>query len=365
MKKVFLLGLLLLVACSGFGGSDLPTTAPDALNILIAQTAAAAATETAAQLVPTLTPSLTPFPSLTPGPSPTVTPTFFFLLATPTATADTSCPYNNGPFYVRVRPFAYGSADWNRAIPDYPPNAPFGYPALLFLQHVLNTSSWTSDTEYINMSGSWLDAMKKVNGAVAWQYLQSPLDGTFSSSKLMRVDTFPGNVLLVVGRKFRRGQCWDEILTYPYSNIAPDLTSLPAYLIGFQTDMNYDHPNVVYPAPKNGGSVYVPILSKDGTLWLSDTALEPFPSVPVNITVTASSLDIRAKADPTALLLGSVPAGTRLTLTDYSPEQRDTWGQVIYSSSGQSGYVLLSLWSGSTIIYTTDWQMQTLPVPPG
>ena len=52
---------------------------------MVVQTAAAAATETAAIILPTLTSTLTPFPSQTPVNSPTVTPTFIFLLATSTS----------------------------------------------------------------------------------------------------------------------------------------------------------------------------------------------------------------------------------------------------------------------------------------
>jgi hypothetical protein len=61
-----------------------------------------------------------------------------------------------------------------------------------------------------------------------------------------------------------------------------------------------------------------------------------------------------------------VPSGTRLNLTDYSPTQRFTFGQVIDLATGKTGYVSLFNWSAyMTGSYTTTWQMQTWPVPPG
>src|SRR5258708_10088167 len=104
MKKYFLPLLILLTACSAINGSslgDAPTALPGAINILAAQTAAAASTETAALIPPTLTPSLTPFPSQTSPASPSVTPTFIFRLSSPTSAPSDSCPYS-APYYVRV-----------------------------------------------------------------------------------------------------------------------------------------------------------------------------------------------------------------------------------------------------------------------
>lgn len=64
----------------------LATLGPNAINVIVAQTAAAAATQTAALLPPTLTPSVTPLPTKTPTVTPSPTATFLFLLATRTRT---------------------------------------------------------------------------------------------------------------------------------------------------------------------------------------------------------------------------------------------------------------------------------------
>jgi hypothetical protein len=366
MKKLFFALLIILSACSIFNEPaiiPIPTAIPGAIRIFAAQTAAAASTQTAALLPPTLTPSVTPFPSRIPSITPTATPTFVFLL--PTSTDVPSCPFS-APYYVRVRPFAVGSNNWNIYIPSTPLQ---GYPATLFLQHILNASAWTMDTEYINLTSAWVNAMASLNGA-GWNYLRNGSDGTFFNDNKLGVDTFPGNVLLVTGRKYRRGVCWDMISSFPYSDLysqaALDLPHLPVYQLGLQTGMKYSTPKLVYPAPNNNGNIYVPIVSRHGDLWIEDSNVEAFPSLPMDITVTANKLDITSSADANSDIIDTVTNGTRLKLTDYSPAQRNTFGQVTDPATGKTGFVALYNWSAwMTGSYTTTWTMQTLPVPPG
>jgi hypothetical protein len=75
-----------------------PSPVPGAVDTIVARTAAAASTQTAAKvtLVPTGTASATPPPSETPTPTPSPSPTFVFVLPTltptkkPTATSESS-----------------------------------------------------------------------------------------------------------------------------------------------------------------------------------------------------------------------------------------------------------------------------------
>ena len=366
MKKFFWASLIFLSACSLLNEpAGIPTALPGAINIIAGQTAAAASTQTAMNVPPTLTPSFTPFPSQIPSVTPTVTPTFIFLLSTPTAMPD--CPFS-APYYVRVRPFAVGSHNWNIYIPNYPPDAPYGFPATLFLQYVSSQSAWTMNVENIPLPSYWFEAMAKLNGS-AWQYLVSGSDGTFFGGNTFGVDTFPGNLLLVTKRKYRRGECWDSVSSYPYSdalNRVPDLTSLPPYQLGLQTGMNYSTPGIVYPAPKNKGNVIVPILSKHGDLWLEDSNVEAFPDLPMDIVVVANKLNITSGTDAKSTIVETVTNGAHLRLTDYSATQRNTFGQVTDPATRKTGYVSLYNWTAwMTGSYTTTWTMQTLPVPPG
>jgi len=99
--QIFLTSALLLISCdiSTFASPpQLPTTVPGVINLLAAETAAAAATQTAALIPPTLTSTLTPFPTQTPANTSTFTPTFIFLVATltPANTPTSASPTNEG-----------------------------------------------------------------------------------------------------------------------------------------------------------------------------------------------------------------------------------------------------------------------------
>jgi hypothetical protein len=78
---------LVIISCdvSTLAGSSSvpPTPIPGALDLYVAQTAGAAATQTAQLIPPTLTPSPTAFPTFTPPDTETITPTFIFVLLTP------------------------------------------------------------------------------------------------------------------------------------------------------------------------------------------------------------------------------------------------------------------------------------------
>lgn len=65
---------------------------PGAVNTIVVLTAQAAATQTAALLPPTLTPTLTPIPTQTASITPSPTATFLFILATTTRAPKTSTP---------------------------------------------------------------------------------------------------------------------------------------------------------------------------------------------------------------------------------------------------------------------------------
>ena len=362
MKKCIFVSLIFLTACSmldQMGSVRIPTSVPGAVNTIVAQTAAAASTQTAMFMPPTQTPSPAPIATQSLASSP---------VDTPTATSGPACPFS-AAYYVRVKPFAVGSHNWNIYIPNYPTwQRPYDYPATLFLQYILNSSAWTMDTEYINLTGAWINAMADLNGS-GWNYLHNASNGTIFNGTKLGVDTFPGNVLLVTGRRYRRGECWDSISSFIYSDLyseaALDLPHMPAYQLGLQTGMNYSTPNVVYPAPSNNGNIIVPIISRHGDLWLEDRGVEAFPSLPMDITVTVNALDIKSNTDTTATIIETLPNGTHLKLTAYSPMPRSTFGQVTNPVTGNTGYVSLFDWSKSSGSFNTTWTMQTLPVPPG
>lgn len=88
-----MLAVLVVLACAvpAFGPAPtsvpVPAFDPNAINTVIALTANSAATQTAQMLPPTWTPTFTPSPTATVTDTPS--PTFIFLLATPTVPSNT------------------------------------------------------------------------------------------------------------------------------------------------------------------------------------------------------------------------------------------------------------------------------------
>jgi hypothetical protein len=90
--SVFLALTLLLISCGlpSLLGPAVPPPVPGAVDTIVALTAGAAQTETAAAITPTWTPTFTPSPTRTPTITPSPTPTFLFFLFTPTRETPTA-----------------------------------------------------------------------------------------------------------------------------------------------------------------------------------------------------------------------------------------------------------------------------------
>jgi Ig-like domain from next to BRCA1 gene len=93
----FFITAALVLACAAPAlvpaSAPVPTVDPNSINTVIAQTAGAAATQTARMLPPTLTPTVTLLPTNTITETPT--PTFIFILATPTVPSETPPPQSS------------------------------------------------------------------------------------------------------------------------------------------------------------------------------------------------------------------------------------------------------------------------------
>jgi hypothetical protein len=139
----FLIATALVLACAVPAlvpaSAPVPTFDPNSIDIVIAQTANAAATQTAQMLPPTLTPTVTLSPTNTATETPT--PTFIFILATPTvpsatptlgsSDSDYACqivsqsPANNSgmakgaSFETRWQVINIGKSGWSSDSADY------------------------------------------------------------------------------------------------------------------------------------------------------------------------------------------------------------------------------------------------------
>ncbi len=99
-RTVFLvITTLIMLACVPSlspAAPQLPTYDPNSIYTSIAETAGAAASQTAVFIPPTLTPTVTSLPTRTPTITPTSTPTFIFLLESPTSIGGGSTPGASG-----------------------------------------------------------------------------------------------------------------------------------------------------------------------------------------------------------------------------------------------------------------------------
>jgi hypothetical protein len=134
--------LVVMLACApGLAPAVPPTLDPSTINTVVAQTVAAAGTQTAILNPPTVTPSATPPPTKTPTEIPSPTVTFIFILPTSTVPSPTSepslseqefdcnivsqSPANNTPFgagavfEARWRVENIGTSNWNGDSTDY------------------------------------------------------------------------------------------------------------------------------------------------------------------------------------------------------------------------------------------------------
>lgn len=206
--------------------------------------------------------------------------------------------------------------------------------------------------------------MQIANGS-EWSYLHSGPDGTFFNKTKIGIDTFPGNVLLVTARTFKRGECWDKIADIPYNANTPvDLNSQSANLVGWQTNMKYTQPGVITV----NGVKKIPLLYDASVatkynippayqgLWIADGDVQAFPSTPMDI-VTTVNLYIR-EGGYLSSSLEIAMQGTHLTLTGYYVLQNRTYGEVTDPATNVSGFSTLDL---DGVDYTT-WSMAS-PVP--
>jgi Ig-like domain from next to BRCA1 gene len=86
-RALLLIAMVIIIyACAPLllpsGNVTVPTLAPGELEMIIAQTAAAAASQTAVLITPSQTPTPTSSPTVTPSLTPSPTPTFRFILLT-------------------------------------------------------------------------------------------------------------------------------------------------------------------------------------------------------------------------------------------------------------------------------------------
>lgn len=340
----------LILACAPALPTPVPlaTTDPNSIQVFIAQTANAAATQTIAAIPPaTLTATVTSTPRSTFTPEPSVTPFQTFILPTPTRIQ--RIQYFRVKHDNQLAMFNYRSRTADKAwsgrdqTPEVVPL--FGSPG---------TAASTNRTRLV---GTWETLINTLNGndEEKLRYLKAPHTALFNTAGFPQLEslTMGGNIVLL---DEIRGE-WGRVQTLDYNN-PPDLvgvtyTTRPDLIhkfvvVGWRRDSKTTI--IVNPPP---GSLYWPLVSKD-PVWIEMSRLEKFPDLPMTVAVN-KTLYVQSTPGPTNdPTERQLEAGETARIVEYHPSGSTVWGRLL-----GGGWVTL-LWGRE---YPTSWKMETVPPP--
>jgi hypothetical protein len=105
------------------------------------------------------------------------------------------------------------------------------------------------------------------------------------------------------------------------------------------------------------GDIYYPLISRN-ILWFPLEKLEPFPTLPLVVTIQAGlGINVRQEPRVEAQKVRAIPWGAMVEILEYKPVASSVWGRII------DGWIALCYYpSGSAgPQYFTTWYMQTTP----
>jgi len=351
---LWLVILVLVMACAPAMATPAPTLAPDAISTLIMQTAAAASTQTIAAVPAfTATATFTVTPPSTFTPESTFTAVGVFLFPTPTPI--TRKQYFRVKHDSQLEIYNYmsrtGDKNWNGAGPQTPETV-----------RLLLAPKSTSDTVRAEMVGSWntfLDALND-NNKQKLRYLKAEDTGLFNHAGYPMLEslTMGGNLISLDEIQ----GAWGLVNTMDYATSSittkeinyvtrPDLVHKFVVVVWSQsTNSTY----WVNPPP---GEIYFPLVTKRA-VWVPLENLEPFPSLPMIVTANATQT-IRKKPAKDAFKTGfELAKGESASVVEYYPTASDVWGRL-----AGGGWIALLIHDKSLPVYPTSWSMATRPPP--
>lgn len=341
------LGLLLILACAPTALTPAPTLDPNSINLIIAQTANASFTQTAAA-VPALQAAATfiSYPTFTPEPTFTNVP--LIVLSSPTTIPRTQ--YFRVKHDSQLARYNYQSrtaaSDWGYPGEQTPEVVP------LFVDPILG-----SGTHRTVVNGNWeiyIDALNKHNQKKLI-FLKSDSTALFNGAGFPQLEslTMGGNVItldeIVVG--------WGRVHTIDYANPGilreMDFVTRPDLVHKFTIVGWSRKTKQTYWAKPKQGDVYWPLVSSK-PVWIQMERLEAFPTLPMEVFAN-STQDIRKNPEIDSPLNGrKFKEGESARIMEYYPSGSNVWGKL-----QQGGWIALLLNSK----YHTSWSMATLPPP--
>lgn len=348
-KKLLLwsLILVLILACAPAVVAPSPTLDPNSMNLLIAQTANAAFTQTALAM-PIFEPTSTAISAPTFTLEPTFTTVPLIVLSSPTSIPRTQ--------YFRVKHdsqlalYNYQSrtagSEWNGLGEQTPETVP------LFVDPKL-----ASGTHRTIVDGNWEIYINGLNNhnAKKLRFLKSDSTALFNGAGFPQLEslTMGGNVITL--DEFQGG--WGRVHTIDYVN--------PGALkeVNYVTRPDLVHKFVVvgwkrstkstYWVSTVQGDIYWPLVASK-PVWIQLERLEAFPTLPMEVT-SKSTQKIRKTPELDSRSIGrEFKEGEIGTIMEYYPSASNVWGKL-----REGGWVALSLHSQ----YLTSWSMETIPPP--
>jgi hypothetical protein len=354
-KKILLcfVVLVLILACVPTTPAPAPTLDENSINLLIQQTADAASTQTMAAL-PTLTSTatFTATPDQTVTPEATSTPIVTFILPTPTRLQRVQL------FRVKhdtqLAEFNFKS---RTASPDWPlfPQTPEVVP--LFVAPKLGAG-----THRTTINSAWESYMNALNGfdSGKMKYLKGAGTALFNNAGFPQMEslTMGGNVISL---SQIQGD-WGLVYTMDYGQVGspetenyskrPDIVHKFVLVVwSRKTKLTYWTSNT----PQ--GVIYWPLVSSK-PVWIPMDRLEPFPGLPMLVTVSKAQA-IRYEPGKDGTLTGETLAkGESVTITQYHLSGSQVWGRL------QGGkWIALFTYEKEGPTFYTSWKMETLPPP--
>jgi hypothetical protein len=336
------------MACVPTMATPLPPLDPNAINTSIALTSAAAATQTIVAIPPTPTFTSTPRSTFTPEPTSTAVPTVIF----PTSTLVQRLQLFRVKHDTQLAEFNYQS----RTAAESWPVDKWGYqtPEVFNMFLSPKMSSGTNRTE---LDSSWEQYLNALNGndKQVLQYLKADWTALFDGQGFPYLEskTMGGNVISV---DQIQGD-WVRVHTIDFKEP------------GSLKDKNYiTNPDIIHKmvvvkwdkktkttvwgyAPQ--GPMYWPLVS-DEPVWMPLKWLEPFPQLPMTITIYTPQ-PIRVDPSLDGKETGkTVEQNQQIQIIEYKPSGSSVWARI-------PGEGWIALYSKRKFL--TSWSMQTLPPP--
>ncbi|HLO15645.1 MAG TPA: hypothetical protein VK206_12495 [Anaerolineales bacterium] len=329
--------------------TPIPPLDPNAINLIIGQTAEAAAAQTLAAMPPsTITPTITLTPRSTFTPEPTFTPIGTFSIPSPTPV--TSFLYYRVKHDNQLASNNYKSRTFDENSEDIRDQTPETVP--LFVLPKLG-----SGTARTKVDGAWeifIDTLNE-NDPVKLRYLKSDSTALFNTAGFPQLQslTMGGNIIRLDA--VQNG--WGRVVTMDYGSppnaaevnyvTRPDLIH-KFVVVGWKRSTK----TTIWVNPPKG-DLYWPLVTRR-TVWIQMERVEPFPILPM--TVTANS-DLYIQPEPGPKIEQTkiqLSAGESAQVIAYYPSGSNVWGRV------QRGWIPLLIYPH----YLTSWTMETMSPPP-